>query len=74
VDRPGDQAKMVCIADIDTRSHSARQWTGPATKPKNKKKGTRKRQEKGVRYYEERPGINGPLHGTSSVKEFHFIS
>jgi len=28
------QAKMVCIADIDTHSHSARQWTGPATKPK----------------------------------------
>jgi len=23
----------------------------------------------GVRYYEDRPGVNGPLHGTSSVKE-----
>jgi len=27
------------------------------------------REIKGVRYYEERPGVRGPLHGTSSVKE-----
>jgi tetratricopeptide (TPR) repeat protein len=30
--------------------------------------------ENGVRYYEDRPGVNGLLHGTSSVKESHFIS
>jgi hypothetical protein len=28
---------------------------------------------KGVRYYEERSGLNGPQHGTSSVKEFTLI-